>query len=162
MQVIDPGHVYWIPNLESPPRPLWVQRLAQWLAPKMCAWFGGQCVVFIKRSSKMVWHPNEHPGSNTQELFRVTINRSEYLDIVGHSEETLDSVYYQRMALWCYEARAYRRKLQKLNKQAQGQALMGSSNSTRDGWDDIPFSEYGIEHRPVGPDGHIIGSKDVT
>lgn len=163
MEVIDPGHVYWIPNLESRVRPEWAKRLGCWLAVRLTWLFGGQAVVFIKRSSKMVQHLEEHPGSNTQEYFRVTIDRSKYLDALGHSDETMDTVYYLSMALWCYEARAYRRKQQKLNKQAQGQAEMGSSNATRDGWDDVPFSELDIEHRPVGSDGHIIlGERDAT
>jgi hypothetical protein len=104
----------------------------------------------------MIQHPNEHTGSNTQELFRVTIDRSTYLDAVGESVETEDAIYHLRMALWDYEARAYRRKQQKLNKQAAPQAETGDINADRESWDDIPFSEYEIEDLPTGPDGHII------
>lgn len=135
MKVLDPGHVYEVPNLEAP---------------------GEQQIVFIKRSSRMVKHPNERPGTNTQEVIRVLIDRTEYLNDIGSCDETADAIYYLRMALWCYEARAYRRKQQNLNKQASAQAEMGSVVATRDGWDDIPFSEYEIEARPTGPDGHII------
>lgn len=135
MEVLDPGHLYRVPNLEAA---------------------GCQVIRFIKRSSAMIQHPKEHSGVNTQEVIRVLIDRTDYLYDVGPCEETADAAYYLRMALWCYEARAYRRKQQKLNKAAPTRAEPGDVNATRDGFDDIPFNEQHIEQRPTGPDGHII------
>lgn len=140
-KTLDPGHHYRIANLESP---------------------GSQDIIFLKRSSKMIQHLDEHPGINTQELIRVCIDRSEYLDGVGGCDETKDAMYYLRMALWCYEARAYRRKQQKLNRQAGAVADVGNVNATRDGFDDIPFTEFEIEDRPCGLDGHIIVPQPKT
>lgn len=161
MKIMDAGHVYWIPNLESRTHPAWVQVLGAWLAVLLYRIFGGQAVVFIKRSSDMVHHENEHPGSNTQEYFRVTIDRTEYLNDLGESAESQDAVWHLQMALWCYEARAWRRKQQKLNKSAVGQAAMGDVNADRDSWSDVPFGEFEIEMRPTGPDGHILVGAEV-
>jgi hypothetical protein len=162
VNIIDPGHVYWISNLGSSERPAWLQALGAWVAVLLCRIFGGQAVVFIKRSSDMVHHHNQHPGSNTQEYFRVTIDRTEYLNDLGDSLESQDAVWHLQMALWCYEARAWRRKQQKLNKSAVGQAAMGDVDATRDGWSDVPFGEFEIEMLPTGPDGHIILSNPTT
>jgi hypothetical protein len=156
MRVIDPGHIYWVPNLESPARPMWMQRFACWLAPKLVWLFGGQVVVFIKRSSDMIEHDREFPGSNTQEMIRVAIDRTKYLNGVGYCVESEDAIYYGRMMLWSYEARAWRRKQQRLNRKAPAEAELGSPNADRQSWDDVPFSEHCIEDMGTGPDGHII------
>lgn len=135
MKVIDPGHFYKVPNLEAP---------------------GEQEIQFIKRSSKMITHPDEYAGTNTQEVIRVVLDRTKYLNSIGPCVESEDAIWYLRMALYSYEARAYRRKQQKLNREAGAEGEVGNVNATRDGFDDIPFNEYEIELRPTGPDGHIV------
>jgi hypothetical protein len=129
-----------VPNLESP---------------------GEQPIVFIKRSSRMIQHPKEHAGTNTQELIRVLIDRSQYLYDVGPCEETGNAIEWLRMALYEYEARAWRRKQQRLNKQAAPRAETEKVNAHRDGYRDVPFTSCGIEKLPVGPDGHIIVGRDA-
>lgn len=130
MNVIEPGHVYELPNLCDP---------------------GHQTLTFIKRSSGAIDYKDaEHPGTNTQSVLRALIDRTKYLDDVLEAEETQDAVYHLRMALFVYEARAWRRKQQKLNGEA------GVSEPTGDRYDDVPFSEWEIEKLPVGEDGHVV------
>lgn len=135
MNVIEPGHVYELPNLEHP---------------------GTQLLTFIKRSSAAINYANtEHPGTNVQSVIRALIDRSQFLNDIIPCDETQNAVYHLRMALFEYEARAWRRKQEKLNKEA-GQHTEQSMNAHRDGYDDVPFSEFEIELLPVGPDGHVI------
>ena len=150
MRVIDDGHVYELNNLESE---------------------GTQRVVFIKRSSGAITHAFEHAGTNSQELLRVTLdcvdvleNRTVYLHEVKEAIENDDCLHYLaearenlRKALLCYEARAFRRKQDQVNQTEHAHV----SFSERD--KDLPFDHLGfkgeepigIEHLPVGPDGHI-------
>ena len=55
--------------------------------------------------------------TTTQEVLRALIDRTEYLDNVIHCTETQDAIWHLRMALFCYEARAYRRKQEGKNRQ---------------------------------------------
>ena len=135
MKIVEQGHVYDLKNLESP---------------------GSQRLTFIKRSSGAIEYTDEHPGTNTQEVIRALIERSIYLNDVIPCAETEDAIYHLRMALFCYEVRAWRRKQEKLNKKAPRHDDTEPPNSHRDGYDGIPFSEYKIEELPVGDDGHVI------
>lgn len=141
MRCTDPGHTYYVPNLEAE---------------------GEQKIVFIKRSSKMVKHAEEYPGSNTQELIRVLIDRTKYLYDVGPCEETGNAIEWLRMALYEYEARAWRRKIQKLNREANPEAITGDLDVFRSSYSDVPFTSVAIEHLPTGPDGHIIIKTDMN
>lgn len=135
MKTLDDGHDFEVPNLEAP---------------------GSQRITFIKRSSDMIRHPREYPGTNTQEVIRVLIARTKYLDGVGPCEETGNALQWLRMALYEYEARAWRRKQQRLNKGAAPQADTDRVNAHRTGYRDVPFSEHRIETLPTGPDGHLL------
>lgn len=135
MIVLDPGHKYFVPNLESS---------------------GGQSIRFIKRSSGMIHYDREHPGTNTQEVIRVLIDRTEYLHGVGPCDETANAIHWLKMALYEYEARAWRRKQQKLNKQEEPQAETDRVTVWRDVYRDVPFTPENILDLPVGPDGHVI------
>lgn len=136
MKVLDRGHSYTVPNLESE---------------------GDQPLVFIKRSSRMVKHDIEYPGTNTQEVMRVLIDRTKYLHSVGPCEETGNAIDWLRLALYEYEVRAWRRKQQKLNRQADPKAETEKLNAHRDAYSDVPFSPSNIEDYPVSlRDGHII------
>lgn len=139
IEVLDPGHKYRITNLEAD---------------------GTQTWRFIKRSSKMIRHDREYAGSNTQDVIRMLIDRTEYLNDVGPSEESQNAITWLRMALYEYEARAWRRKKQKLNKMQRAQAEVADLNVHRDAYKDIPFTVDGmdgvaLEDLPVGRDGHI-------
>lgn len=133
MKVIETGHVYDLKRLESK---------------------GYERLTFIKRSSGAIQYNDEHSGTNTQEVIRALIERTGYLHSVLPCDETADAIYYLRMALYCYEVRAYRRKQQKYNKHANLHES-NEPNPHRDGYDDVPFSEFEIETLPVGKDGHI-------
>lgn len=128
MKIVEPGHVYLLDNLGDP---------------------GAQTLTFIRRNSDAVTHPFEHPGTNTQEVMRALIDRTNFLDGVLPSVETRDAAYYLRMALFCYEARAWRRKQADQNK-------TDSINEYVERYGDTPFNEQDIELLPVGSDGHIL------
>ena len=129
MKVLEPGHIYQLQHLESP---------------------GHETLTFIRRNSAAITHQSEHPGTNTQEVLRALIDRTLFLDDVLSAEETEDAVYYLRMALFTYEARAWRRKQQKLNKTEH----INDTGAER--YEGVPFTEFEIETRPTGPDGHIL------
>ncbi len=136
MKCVEAGHIYKLQHLESN---------------------GEEQLTFIKRSSDAIdYGDGEHPGTNTQEVIRALIDRSKYLNDVIPCPETEDAIYHLRMALYCYEVRAWRRKQEKLNKKAPQHNSDESPNVYRDGYDDIPFSEFNIEHKTTRADGHII------
>lgn len=129
MDVIEPGHVYLLRHLEGD---------------------GHQLLTFIRRSSAAVdYGDGEHPGTNTQEVLRALINRTEFLHHVLPAVETMDAAWYLRMALFSYEARAWRRKQRQLNGGA-------AVNPYVERYKDVPFNEQDIETRPVNEAGHII------
>jgi len=104
----------------------------------------------------MIHHPLEWSGVNTQELIRVLIDRTEYLYDVGPCDETANAVHWLTMALYEYEARAWRRKQQKLNKRAGAQADVDRVNITREFYRDVPFTPQEVLGMKVGSDGHVI------
>src|SRR4051812_42197195 len=129
MYVVEDGHVYLLSHLESE---------------------GHERLSFAKRSSAAIdYGSEEHSGTNSQEVTRALINRTLFLNAVLPAVETLDAAYHYRMALFCYEARAYRRKQGRLNKTEV-------VNDYVERYKDIPFSEHEIELLPTGKDGHII------
>jgi hypothetical protein len=156
MNVLDDGHIYWIPNLETPSAPVWKQKLASWLARKTCRLLGGQSIVFLKRSSKMVEYGEEWPGSNTQEIIRVVYDRSLFLQNLGPCEETGNAMSWLELALYEYESRAWRRKQQRKNKHADAQADVGDISATRDYYKDVPFRSGEVLGMETGLDGHVI------
>jgi hypothetical protein len=138
MHEIEPGHRYELAHIDGDP--------------------GYQTICFIKRSSRAIHHDSEHPGTNTQEVLRVAIARSKYLNTIIPCAETEDAIYHLREALICYEARAWRRKQQRLNKERPAH----DSGEARH-WD-APFAridvsrwnEDGPEMWPIGDDGHFV------
>lgn len=116
------------------------------------------------------------------QLLSVLIDRSQYLDAILECVETKDAigwmnlarmalldgsleyiekceeaVGYIRLALWCYEARAYRRKQEEVNREEPAHDDTARPRPWR--WfpcDDVPFNEIDIERRPIGADGHIV------
>lgn len=116
------------------------------------------------------------------DIIDVLMDRSLYLNAILPCAETMDAVqwlmdakdylasdenddftnyshaiYSMRMALWCYEARAYRRKQEDVNRKNPSH----DDKSRPRPWralqcDDVPFNEVAIERRPIGNDGHIL------
>ena len=136
MKVIDPGHSYELSQLGT-----------------------DETIIldFIKRSGGSITYEDEHPGLQTQEVFRVLIDRTIYLNKIIPCAESEDAIYYARMALFMYEARAYRRKQEKLNRKKPNHDDSAHPRFSRSKpFDDVPFSEHEIEKWPIGEDGHII------
>lgn len=136
MKIVDPGHTYDLKELGSDDH----QRL-----------------TFIKRSGKTIKHDTEHPGVQTQEVLRSLIDRSIYLNSLIPCNETQDAIYHLRMALFMYEARAYRRKVQEHNRQDSQHFDEERARPWRENdFSDVPFTEFEIEDLPVCEDGHVI------
>ena len=130
MRVLEPGHVYELDHLASP---------------------GRERLTFVRRNSRAITHESEHPGTNTQEVLRALIDRTKFLDAVIPCVETEDALWHLRMALFCYEARAWRRRTQGLNRGRAGH------DEGRERYADVPFDEHMIEELPVDPeDGHVV------
>ncbi|MEK7460280.1 MAG: hypothetical protein AAB628_01880 [Patescibacteria group bacterium] len=137
MKVIDPGHLYELKEIGKNP----------------CI----QHLLFIKRSGGAIKYNEEWPGLQTQEVLRVLIDRTIYLNDITPCFETMDAVQHLRMALFMYEVRAYRRKKEEVNRKAERHDYSARPHGWRDlPFGDIPFNEHEIEKRLVGLDGHII------
>lgn len=119
------------------------------------------------------------------EIIDVVIDRSWYLNNIINCAETQDAcawlemaksdlhditeeTYQQylnamqnvRMALWCYEARAYRRKQEHVNREQPTHDDTARPRPWRfHQCDDVPFNEDEIEQRMIGSDGHICLEK---
>lgn len=116
------------------------------------------------------------------DILEILIDRSNYLNSILKCAETSDAcdwmhlakavtaypnasefiqreemAYFVRMALWCYEARAYRRKQEEVNRKQPEHDDTARPRAWREfPCDDVPFNEIEIEIRPIGDDGHII------
>lgn len=86
-----------------------------------------------------------------------TSDACEWLSQAKLSPVSEDSIAYIRMALWCYEARAYRRKVESVNRKQPTHDDTSRPRPWRDlVCDDVPFCSKDIELRPIGDDGHIL------
>lgn len=136
MRVLDEGHIYELDQLGTEETYL---------------------LVFIKRSSRYIKHEREWAGLQTQEVLRALIDRTQYLNDLIPCVETQDAIWHLQTALFCYEARAHRRKLEKVNRLDASHDDTERPKPWRDHpYESVPFSEMGIELRPTGEDGHII------
>lgn len=145
MEIIKEGHVYGLELLDPLPGTSAKER---------------QRLEFRCRSSEAIdYGPGESNGTNVQEVMRAIIQRCRYLHAVIPCDETANAIYHARMVLYEFEVRAFRRKMQKLNKRS-GLHEESALNAHRDGYKDVPFTERFIEMRPVGEDGHILLSAD--
>jgi hypothetical protein len=136
MKIVDDGHVYdlWQLGSDDPQR-----------------------LTFIKRSGGAIQYEEEWAGVQTQEVIRALIDRSEYLNSIIPCVETDDAIWHLRMALFMYEARAHRRKIEALNrKQPEHDDSVSPKAWREQPFSDVPFNEHEIELRPIGEDGHII------
>lgn len=136
IQVVDPGHHYILPQLGT-----------DYTVD----------LIFVKRSGGAVQYDHQHPGLQTQSVIRALIDRSKYLNSIIPCKETEDAIWALREALYAYEARAYRRKMQKLNRKAPNHDDDYDLKAWRERRsDDIPFGIDKIEELPIGDDGHIF------
>lgn len=149
MKEIDPGHIYELDQLGSDEK---------------------VTIRFPKRSGGAIQYPEEWPGPPNQEFYRILIKRCLYLNDIINCVETMDAVYHLRMALWNFEARAYRRKQEGLNrkKPEHDDSARCKIRSYAGIAEDVPFSLINhvrcpngnidvidIEDLPIGTDRHI-------
>lgn len=135
MKILDEGHKYLLDQLGTEEK---------------------HVLKFLKRSGKIIEHEDEHPGLQTQEVLRVLIDRTEYLNSLIPCAESQDAAYHLRMALYMYEVRAYRRKMENVNRQDGLHEDQAIPNAYRDAELDIPFSWADIEELDIGEDGHVV------
>jgi len=136
MKVTDPGHKYQLDMLDE-----------------HGITGSDQMLVFLKRDSGSKKHDINYSGTNTQEVLRALIDRTQYLNDILPCNESQDAIYHLRMALFSYEARALRRKYEDVNRKAPehfDENVRGHGENR-----DIPFTEWEIENQPTGRDGHI-------
>lgn len=139
MRVLDDGHSYELEQLGTDDKFL---------------------LKFIKRSGGAIQYGEEWAGLQTQEVIRALIHRTAYLDSIIECAESQDSIYHLRMALFLYEARAYRRKMEGSNrKEPKHDDGTRHKAWSENPYADVPFNEYRIEEYPIGEDGHIILNK---
>lgn len=136
MKIIDDGHVYSLKQLGTDDE---VE------------------IKFVKRSGGAVQYDKEWAGLQTQEVIRALIYRTQYLDNIIECNESKAAIYHLRSALFEYEARAYRRKKEALNrKMPEHDDTQRPKEWHNNPYSDVPFNEHDIELLPIGDDGHII------
>ena len=127
MKVLDTGHRYALPHLDGG---------------------GEEVLTFIKRNGGPVPRDEEYPGTISQEVIRVLIDRTIYIDRLLPCRENEMALAGLRQALYWYEVRAYRRHLQSINRV---NVLDDETVELP-----IPFEMHHIEELPTCPScGHI-------
>jgi hypothetical protein len=132
VRVLDPGHQYALQHLEAD---------------------GEEVLTFIKRNGGPVIRDEEYPGTTTQEAIRACIDRTKYVDALLPCRENELALAGLRQALYWYEARAYRRHVQHINRLN----VMDDESLALP----LPFVAHEIELLPTCPHcGHIVGDWD--
>lgn len=135
MKVIDKGHIYELDQLGDNNK---------------------QYIKFIKRSSEAVHYDQEWSGLQTQEVLRVLIDRTIFLDSILECAETKEAIVHLRMALYMYEVRAYRRKLEHKNLTDKSHIDTNTPHYNPVMCEDTPFDYRVIEEYNKGIDEHIL------
>ena len=114
-------------------------------------------INFIKRNAGKFIYSDQHDGIQSQELIRTIICHLEFILIDITTQEIEDLINNFRMVLFLYEARAYRRKIEKVNREEGSHQENQTSDTYRVlTYHDVPFSSNHIEILKTGSDGHII------
>ena len=93
MKILDPGHLYKLNYLDDT---------------------NTQELRFVKREGDgYPGNIGHYPGTNIQEVLRVLIDRTKYLDNQIPNYENQGVIQCLRRALWCLEVRAARRHKRK-------------------------------------------------
>lgn len=86
MIVIDPGHQYSLKTLDG---------------------FNLQYLTFVKREGPgYPGNEGSYPGTTTQDVLRVLIDRTKYVDAQIHDHRNDEVIHHLRMAIFYLEARA--------------------------------------------------------
>lgn len=95
MKIIEPGHIYELNWLDCKPQsPDW-------------PYLSDNKLVFVNREK------TPHPGTQTQEVIRALINRTQHCDSCLRWNGNDKIIYHLRMVLALHEARAIERKTEK-------------------------------------------------
>jgi hypothetical protein len=87
MKVIEPGHIYQLQHLDGS---------------------GAGLLTFVNREAG-----TQHEGTQTQEVLRVLIDRTQHCDHCLRWDGNDKIIYHLRMAIALHEARALERKVEK-------------------------------------------------
>jgi hypothetical protein len=94
MRIVEPGHLYLVKNIDGP---------------------GEQEIRFVRRRDERALLLDEFkPGILSQELLRVLIDRTRYLNDEDPCAEDVEIIHKLRDCLRLFEARAARRTIEKL------------------------------------------------
>lgn len=92
MKIIDPGHIYEVRVLDSPG----VHRV--------------MIIKFVKREGESYpGNEGHHPGTTTQEILRVLIDRTKYVNNQIYDSHNIQVLYHLRSAIYELELRAAER-----------------------------------------------------
>lgn len=101
MHIIEPGHIYALNWLDGQPNtnvgPSSINRI-----------IGENTLIFVNREKG-----TEHAGTQTQEVIRALIDRTQHCDNCLRWDGNDRIIYHLRMALALHEARAIERKTEK-------------------------------------------------
>lgn len=100
MKIIEPGHIYELNWLDGEPKRLTDGMLHAEYIPE-------NRLVFVNREN------TPHAGTQTQEVLRALIDRTQHCDRCLRWEGNDQIIAHLRMALVLHEARALERKTQK-------------------------------------------------
>jgi hypothetical protein len=100
MKIIEPGHVYRLTWLDGEPEGVYQP-------PSSPQVYQANDLVFVNREDA------PHPGTQTQEVIRALIDRTQHCDECLRWPGNDKIVFYLRMALVLHEARALERKVEK-------------------------------------------------
>lgn len=93
MRVIDPGHQYFLSQLDQPETT-----------------YAEQILTFVKREGEgYPGNGSSYPGTTTQEVLRALIDRIKYVDKQIHDERNDQILYHLRGAIFELEMRAAER-----------------------------------------------------
>lgn len=135
MKALDAGHLYELRQLDT-------DKTVQ--------------MRFVKRNSSTVQRDEEWAGLQTQEVMRVLIDRTKFLNDLIPCVESEQSLYHLRQALYLYEVRAYIRKTQDKNRKGEHDDTLSPKRHRQGEEFDVPFRSDIIEDYPIGEDGHVI------
>jgi hypothetical protein len=122
MKVIDPGHIYELEEVGSQKN---------------------QRIIFIKKTGEHQHHQEEWPGVYNQELIRILIDRTQYLNTALPSLEYRSVIEHLRYALYQLEMRALKIK-------------QGNDDTLLPSLEEIVLRGTDIEKMKVGDDGLIL------
>lgn len=120
MKVEERGHEYWLQNFDSDP------------SLKGTEWEGydeQEFIRFVKREGdKYPGNVGTHPGTLLQELYRVAIDRLQFLQEQEPCAENIQLIDLARESIWLLEQRNARRKGRVLRRAFDGAVRMDIEN----------------------------------